>query len=247
MQASVKSVYIAWQDPDSRSWHTVGKLSSNNDEYEFNYTNGAKSNNFIPFTGMTDLGSTYRSRLLFPLFSKRLLSDRRPEFNTFMSWLGLDKYQNNKPIMILAKSGGMKRTDSLQFFPEIKKDENNQFELEFFVHGIKYLTASARERVKNLHTGDKLYLMPDPQNPVDRYALAVRVSEPTEIVGYCPRFLSKDLGDLLMDDESMVDAHVAKANPEAPFQYQLMCKLVGTSVGNAEILSGTEFQLLSKS
>ena len=37
----MKALYIAWQDPQTRLWHTVGQLSRENDLYRFAYTQGA--------------------------------------------------------------------------------------------------------------------------------------------------------------------------------------------------------------
>ena len=51
------SVYISWQDPASRLWYVVGRLSEQMEGgFEFVYTKGAqKSKNFIPFPGMSVL------------------------------------------------------------------------------------------------------------------------------------------------------------------------------------------------
>jgi len=72
-----KSVNLAWQFPDTRDWHVVGHLTEKKDGYFFNYTNGAKSEGFIPFSGMEDIYKTYISEKLFPLFQNRLLSPKR--------------------------------------------------------------------------------------------------------------------------------------------------------------------------
>ena len=116
MRSELNSVFLAWQDPKARKWHTVGKLSQDNDNFEFNYTKGAKDcDSFIPFSGMDDLHTTYRSERLFPLFSNRLLSKRRPEYQLLLSWLGLPD-GHKSPLMILAKTGGIKSTDKLPDF-----------------------------------------------------------------------------------------------------------------------------------
>ena len=37
------TLFLAWQDPHSRRWFTVGRLDAAPDQYSFSYTNGAKS------------------------------------------------------------------------------------------------------------------------------------------------------------------------------------------------------------
>ena len=86
----MKVLYLAWQDPDSREWLTVGKLSFDQEIFRFVYTKGAKrSKNFIPFGSMRDLHEVYNSQDLFPLFANRLISKKRQEYQDFLRWLDL--------------------------------------------------------------------------------------------------------------------------------------------------------------
>ena len=104
-----KSVYLAWQAPESRDWHVVGMLTELPDRYSFAYTAGAaKSAKFIPFSGMEDLGREYVSEALFPLFKNRVLSAKRPEYPHFIQWLGLNQ-DDASPVAILERSGGLAR------------------------------------------------------------------------------------------------------------------------------------------
>ena len=78
----MKSLFVAWQDPQSRQWAPVGRLSRDDGQYRFVYTRGAKElPNFTPFGLMTDLQVEYVSDELFPLFANRIfefMSLRRP-------------------------------------------------------------------------------------------------------------------------------------------------------------------------
>jgi hypothetical protein len=38
----MKTLYLAWQDPEDRRWFPVGRLSFDGYVYRFVYTNGAK-------------------------------------------------------------------------------------------------------------------------------------------------------------------------------------------------------------
>lgn len=221
-------LYLAWQAPDSRDWHVVGALNELDTGFSFNYTKGAAASEyFIPFSGMEDLGKTYVSNDLFPLFKNRLLSERRPEYPKFIKWLALDNKENLSPLDILGRSGGIRGTDQLQTFQRIKLDEDGHFEHFFFSHGISYLTDSAQERVSSLTKEEKLFLCLDCQNPYDDNAVLIRTETPTEIVGYCPRYLAKDISTLLKFDDSCISLSVEAIDRQAPSNYRLMLKLEG--------------------
>lgn len=240
-------VYLAWKSPDLGEWHVVGLLGQRNDRYTFNYTRGAQSSSkFITFSGMSDIGKTYISAELFPLFKNRLLSSRRPEYPNFIKWLGLD--ENVSPIDVLGRSGAIRVTDQLQMFKKVDVDENGDFEYIFFAHGLRHLCDSASERVSNLAPGEKLRLCSDHQNANDDRAVLIRADDPAEIVGYCPRYLAGNVKNLLEKDSASVDVVVEALAKEAPANYQLMCRLKGNAgVGNlAGFMGGEEFQVISE-
>ena len=195
----MRLLYLAWQDPESRSWFPVGQLTFDGDVYRFVYTKGAKeATNFVPFLRMTELDVVYESKDLFPFFANRLLSENRPEYNNFLNWLNVQESKAN-PIVLLGRSEGLRETDSLTVFPCPQKDAQGRMEIHFFCHGIRHLGDHVIQLVNNLKARDQLYLVPDPQNLYDRCAIALRTSEPPTIVGYCPRFLAKDFVYILND------------------------------------------------
>ncbi|ELY6402219.1 HIRAN domain-containing protein [Cronobacter sakazakii] len=224
---NTNSVYVAWQAPDTRDWHVVGNLQERNSGYVFKYTKGAlKSPKFTKFSGMTDVRETYVSEDLFPLFKNRLLSPRRPEYPSFIKWLGL-KDDSVNPIDILARSGGLRSTDQLQIFKKIEVDSEGKFEHFFFLHGLSYLNSMANERVSELQHGQTLRLCLDLQNEYDGDAVVVRADKPAEIVGYCPRYLSNDIKKMLLNDSKAITLTVEKISEDAPHNYRLLCKLSG--------------------
>lgn len=244
MRSEVNSVFLAWQDPEKRSWHTVGELTQKDDLFEFHYTRGAQASElFIPFSGMNDLEMTYRSETLFPLFANRLLSKRRPEYQKMMSWLGLEENRQH-PLTILAKTGGIKSTDNLQIFPEPHGSSENGFDVDFFVSGVGYTSESARQRIKTLNINDKLLLMRDFQNEHDSLALAIRTQDAPEIIGYCPRFLAYGLAEHLNDGVKL-DVRVIRVNSDAPLYYQLMCTLRANAAQGEKVFNRYEFLRIS--
>lgn len=224
----MKILYLAWQDPSGRSWYPVGRLTAEGDEYRFVYTRGAKeAPNFVPFPRMQDMKSEYRSRELFPLFANRLLSKTRPDYQDFLDWLNVRATEDD-PFVLLARTGGIRETDSFMVFacPEPKRD--GSYQVRFFSHGLRHLPAYAIERADALSPGSRLYLMPDPQNPFDSCAVALRTDDPKTIVGYCPRFLARDflyLLDASRSDATKLRVEVEKVNQGAPIQLRLLCNL----------------------
>lgn len=220
-------VYLAWQSPETRDWHVVGALTQVSGGYEFHYTKGVlKARKFVPFSGMEDLNKSYLSKELFPLFYNRLLSNRRPEYPLFIQWLDLSE-EEATPMNILARSGALRGTDQLQMFRKIEFDDFGVFEHFFFVHGLSHLTKSAQKRVEALKSGERLFLCLDHQNKYDASAVIVRADNPAEIVGYCPRYLAKDISLLLGDSENIIDVTVERIAKDAPKNYRLMCKVSG--------------------
>lgn len=219
-------VYLAWQSPETRDWHVVGALSETDRGYEFHYTKGAKkAKNFIPFSGMDNLDMSYVSEQLFPLFHNRLLSSRRPEYPSFIKWLGLTEEEAN-PINILARSGALRGTDQLQMFRRIEVSEDGSFEHFFFLHGLSHLPKSAQKRVESLKSGEMLFLCLDCQNVYDSEAVIVRADQPAEIVGYCPRYFAKDIG-MLLEHSEYLKVTVEAISKDAPTNYRLMCRVHG--------------------
>ncbi len=241
----MKSVYLSWQDPKNRQWFPVGKLSYDDGVYKFVYTKGARlSSNFTPFGRMQDLTATYKSNELFPLFANRLISKKRPEYKSILEWLDLQEAEAD-PLALLARTEGIRVTDSLTVFPCPEPDAEGRYRFDFFSHGLRYRPVEAIKAVNNLKPGDRLYLMPDPQNRYDNYAIALRTDDPTTIVGYCPRYITKDFLELLKHDPDAVCVTVKRVNPNAPLQLRLLCSLVAKWPTNFKPCSDHLYEELS--
>jgi hypothetical protein len=239
------TLYVGWQNTITQSWHTVGKLSFDGDFYSFVYTKGILKclNEFTLFSGMNDINKKYLSKAPFPFVHNRLLPKRRPEFEEFISWLDL----NNKdisPLEELAFSGGVKGTDNLEFFSFPQKLGNNKFVFKFFVRGIRHLSDCSIERIKSLVQDEKIYLMPDPQNKYDKNAVALRVNNPALLIGYCPKYFSKDFFDLSVNPSciSTINAKVLKVNKNAPLQYRLSIEIIAEWPKGYKLLGQDDFE-----
>jgi hypothetical protein len=221
----MKTVFIAWQDPESRQWFPVGRLSYDGNGYRFVYTQGAiVSSKFVPFGAMRDLHFIYESKELFPLFANRLLSKNRPEHKDYLDWLNIPS-SNSDPLDELARTGGIRATDSLVVFPCPEPQPDGNYSLTFFGHGLRHLPSECVKWVEALEPGRRLYLMLDNQNEHDPLAIAMR-TEPVMVVGYVPRYYTEDFRKLLASTtDSTVHVSVEKVNVKAPIQMRLLCKI----------------------
>ena len=236
-------LYIAWQDPQTRLWHTVGRLSKENGLYYFTYTQGAKTSPRFNYLGrMHDLHLRYVSNELFPLFANRVLSSSRPEYPSYVRWLAVDPEQPHNPMELLARSGGKRATDELCVYPHPDVNENGEIELFFLSHGLRYLEPLELQRVNSLRCDDKL-LLREENNEKDRFALRLETNEPVK-AGYCPRYLNKDLRRVL----SKTDVHltVERLNLDAPIQFRLLCRAVFTLPTGFGLFTGDEYIPLGK-
>ena len=161
---------------------------------------------------MRDLHEVYRSPDLFPLFANRLISKKRPEYRDFLRWLDLREDEAD-PLVLLARTEGVRETDSLTVFPCPEPNPQGRYVVHFFGHGLRHLPEQARIRINTLRAGDRLFLMPDPQNAHDGYALALRTDDPATIVGYCPRYISGDFLEILENNPASVEVYVKAGKP----------------------------------
>jgi hypothetical protein len=223
---AMKTLYLAWQDPENRHWLPVGRLSFDGHVYRFVYTKGAEqSPRFVPFGVMRDLYAVYESSELFPLFANRLLSKTRPEYQDFLTWLDVPAHAD-EPLVLLALTEGMRATDTLMIFPRPEKSSDGHYSVRFFSHGLRYALPTVVQFIdERLRPPVRLFLMLDSQNPHDPSAVALRTADPALLVGYCPRFLTADVHQLLQTVPATVHVQVERVNPDAPLQLRLLCRL----------------------
>jgi len=246
----MRKLYLAWQDPVERRWYPVGRLTFENNTYKFVYTKGAlkaqQSSRFIPFGRMSDFNVAYESDELFPLFANRLLSEKRPEYRSYIKWLKLENNDHdNRQLAMLAITGGVRETDSLEILACPLPTSEGKYEVVFFSHGISHLERASVEKVNILQPGDKLFLMFDIQNPFDPLAIALRSGDPVTIVGYCPRYLTEDFRQILDKyGPAIPQVKVEQVNLDAPLQLRLLCRFTSPWPESFQPCSGELFEPL---
>ena len=248
----MKLLFLAWQDPVLRRWHTVGRLTEEAGCYRFEYTSGAQDAQqvgFCPLPSFPDLRAVYESAELFPLFTNRLLSPSRPDYAEFVEWLSLGKHEKD-PFALLARSGGRRATDTLAVFLSPERDQDGSYHVHFFLHGLSHQLPEVIKRAEILSSGEPLLLMKDIQNPKEPRAIALRASETYSgdmaILGYCPQYLLEDLDWLLSqpsDARNAVSVTVERVNPApAPVQFRVLCCMVMQWPDGFQPFSSAEYQ-----
>lgn len=245
----MNTLFVAWQDPNQRAWYPVGRLSFNDNRYQFVYTRGAnqakQKANFQYLPKFDNLDDIYESEDLFPLFSNRLPPRSRPDYNEFVHYLNLSA-DSNDLIEMLAISGGRRVTDALELFAYPELSENGFYELHFFVHGLRHFPEEVHKKVEKLAVGDRLLLLLDFQNQYDNYALALRTNGSSSgryLIGYVPRYLLPEAYKIIQNPDNFVNITVEKMNPSpAPLQVRLLCKLSTRLSGNFHPFDSDEYQ-----
>ena len=142
---------------------------------------------------MEPLDQVYESDELFPLFANRLLSKSRPEYEAYLRWSGFDIDNPPDPILVLGVTEGIRQTDAVEVFPCPVPDAEGCYFNNFLLHGIRWLSKAAVERIGELEEGERLKLMLDLQNEHDPQAVAVRTETERMQIGYVPRYLAHDV------------------------------------------------------
>ena len=227
------SLFVSWQNPATRQWFVVGKLSDTADGYTFGYTWGAdlaQEAGFSPLDAFPDLDGVYESETLFPTFSSRLPPESRPDYEDFVSWLHLPAGEAT-PLLLLDRHSGAKQTDNYELFRAPEPDGDGNLYATFFLRGLRHRDTRIQESAEAMSRGTRLYLAPDDQNGRDPQAVLLRTEQDIFVPGYLPRYLAGPARMLLRLNRDAVTVTVEKVNPApAPIQLRLLCRFSATDV-----------------
>lgn len=218
------NLFLAWQDQQTRRWHTIGRLSKREKEYEFVFTKGAAALRTVPRDLLRmEPGKRYLSSELMPVFKNRLLNPSRADFRKIADWVGIE--DNDDEFKKLEKFGRVAGIDALMVYPEpIISGET--YSVDFLVHGMRHLPANIMDRCKLISEGDVLTPILDVQNPVDLNAVGLKEKDWNIIIGYVPAFYANDLYRILRNSTLAMTAkiNVVKNNKDAPIQLRMLCR-----------------------
>lgn len=231
-RGTTSRLLVSRRDADTRQYQCVGFLSYLHGRYRFAYLRShAEDPTFRAVPGFADVHRIYESERLFPIFAERVMSPRRPDREFVLRALGLGL--DAEPFEVLARSGGRRVGDTIELVPVPVPDDDGFVSVDYFVHGVRYMSAEAQRRITGLHEGDQLTLVPDPENEVE--SRAVLVTDDGELrLGYVPTPLL-DVIHAIDGPKSVV----LQANaPDVGFHYRLLVRTSGVLVGKADPFEG---------
>ena len=243
----MRTLFLSWQDSAaSRAWFPIGRLDVDRavDRYVFRYTKGAaqaqNEAGFQPMLAFPKLDGVYESAELFPLFKNRVLDPQRQDFAEYLKWLDLSP-DHADPVEILAVAGGERQTDSFEVFPKVEKADDGTFRCRFFLHGLRHMSAAARDRVAWLKPGDALQVCLELNNPATMGAIQLQTTD-YHILGWTPRYLVTDIVRALAEAPH-VDAAVIRINETpAPLNKRVLIELRGRFSPTYEPMSSGQFE-----
>jgi len=227
-----KTLFLAWQDKGlTHAWFPVGRLDvfTTPSRYRFRYVKGAerarKDARFEPLIDFPEWKGDYASSDLFPLFQNRVISPERRDFASYLRMLDLP--ETAEPVEILEVGGGYRATDNLEVFPKIVRRPDGSFRCRFFLHGMRHVGASARDRLERLQRGEVLYVTLELTNPATTFAVQIQTTD-YQVIGWAPRYLVNDLMRAMAQSRGY-EARVVRLNPlPAPSKERLLVELSGS-------------------
>jgi uncharacterized protein YegP (UPF0339 family) len=240
----VHRLFVAWQDPKTRSITPVGCLTrsqgSDGETFEFHYLGRVRQlPHFRPFVGFPSLHGSYRSASLFPFFENRIMPRTRDDYSDYVGMLGLS--DDADPFEILARSEGRRATDTIEVFPEPKLDDGT-VTCRFLVHGVRHI-AGAQDAINDLSIGDALYVLPEPLNEFDKLAVLLRTGD-YRLVGYVPAYLTSLIHGPLdaygLDAVRVNVEHIGDRS--GPSHLRLLCNLAVRWPYDVPPLADSDFQ-----
>ncbi len=226
------SLYVASRSGDRSNGNRgpIARLDRVADGWRFLYLEGARTlPSFRSFYEFPDLDRVYESDDLFPLFTNRLLTKSRPEYEAWLTWGGFNPSNPPEPIALLGVTEGRRVTDPIEVFPCPQPDLNGCYLNRFFVHGVRWMPEPAQQAILKLKEGDRMALLPDRFNPADPNAVALRPLDDSigrYLIGYIPRYLAADVCHLFEQcNVEFINVSVLRVNRDAPWQHRLLCQM----------------------
>lgn len=244
----MKTLFLAWQAPESRTWYPVGRLDADDfrKDFVFRYLNGARDavqDGFRPISAFPNFERRYESSELFPLFQNRVIDQHRRGVNDYLRSLALDDASVFDPMEILSITGGERQTDNFEVFPKLEKNKDSRFVSRFFLHGLRHCTEEAKLRAFALQPSEALQISIELNNPTGPFAVQLTTQD-YYFVGWSPRYLVNDLLAAVKQSRDL-QARVVRNNPEGtPMNRRILVELSGKFPADYEPMSGVEFGVI---
>lgn len=256
---SSRDLLVLWQHPETRAITVIGRLQYDGQTYSFGYTRGAAQiEGFRPLPGLRDLRSKYESDSLFPLFAQRVMDPSRPDYETYLSRLGLSP-TDDTPWEQILRSSGRRAGDTLQFLA-VPQFRGGEVEATFLAHGVRHIPnkslqlGSTHTRISGaqhegalaaISPGDRLCLVAERNNPVSDSATLL-TTEGGMPLGYVPQVLAPGVKELMGTSRSLIVKALRVNGPEAPSHLRLVVHLQATVLNHSVFGNNGEWDLIEK-
>ncbi len=235
-------LYATWRNPEGLI-RPVGELTrlrtDGRESYRFVYLKAVESfDGFRSLPGLEDLHRRYESDYLFPVFRSRQMPRSRPDYADFVGRLALDV--DTDPFEVLIRSEGWRATDRIEVFAYPERTPEGDLNTRFFARGIRHIEGAA-SAVGDMQVGDRLELVDEPENPVNRRAVLLHTRTGRN-VGYVPDYLVETIHEL-RDLDAPIEVTAEHVNLDtSPPHMRLLCRLRAPWPDGYEPLSGPEYQ-----
>lgn len=248
--SDVQRLVVTWQHPVSREISPIGLLTFDGTTYEFAYLKTVrKVTDFTPLLGFPDFDARYTSDVLFELFAQRAMDPRRPDYERYVTELGLTPEAT--PWEQIARSTGVRGSDTLQLFPA-PRFVDGAWECEFLVHGIRYLlektvvflgedrspstSQDLEAAIESLSAGDELVVEHEATNQFSDTAFLIGLPDGRPL-GWLPNWLSKEL--FVLHNDGALRFRVALVNAaDAGWHLRIVAAFTAQRDGDYEFFVG---------
>lgn len=213
-----RKFWLIWKHHETRRYHRIGQFDHLADgHYVFRYLpESANVAGFSPLLQFPEPDKIYVAAALPAFLSNRIMSPRRENYDEYLGWLGLDKNDPMVPVEILARTGGVRVTDTFHLVERF--DEYAGLPMgRFFISGVRHRD---HEAALGLSPGQQLQLKDEPDNSYNPRAILL-AADGTEI-GWVPDWLVDELHVLRERHELRV--FVERVNPDSPARLAVLCR-----------------------
>jgi hypothetical protein len=189
---------VTWRHRATQRTHPVGQLIAELEEYTFSYLpHVERIAGFRPFVNFPDSTREYRSSRLFPFFSQRVMSPRRPDYQFYVAALGLSV--DASPLEVLGRAGGQRKGDTVQVVLEPNIAADGTVDHTFLLSGARHAPGDAPGLIDQLNQGDVLIIRPDSANAVNPDARYICTTH-GEPIGWVPDALLDTVKEVMTSD-----------------------------------------------
>ncbi len=199
MTPIVRSLFVAWQEPESRRIFPVARLSRRRSgEYELRYIAAAwaaREHGFLGLPGFEELEAIHVTAGLPELFVQRS-AQRRGTGPLETSAAGQEQLDAAPITLFVRRQPGAAPERLEAFAPPLRAADGRRWGV-LEVRGVGRSPGS-EQLALSLVPGERLLLQPEPDNPYS--ASALRIVRPAgshgagEQLGYAPDYLASELG-----------------------------------------------------